>query len=242
MRPRTLLLATGVTACLLLSGCGSGPPLPSAAPNGEAAKSADQIYSDAVAQLRAARSVHISGSGSLRDARGTLHHVSIDGVATADAAHVTFTVDGIQSEDIVVGGKTYEKGGTRGSQWVRLPPSESVGSGSFTLRGLADCATSEHGRLSKQGATTYHGNQVVVISDNGSAPGAAPTMDYVALEGPPRFIHQDQTGTETPGGSEACGHTAGVTTVSASEDLDQYGAAVDIQAPPGAAQPSGPVV
>jgi len=242
MRSPTLPLTASATACLLLAGCGSLPELSAGPPNGEAARSAVQIYDDAVAQLRAARSVHVSGSETVRTARGDLHRITFDGVATQDAAHFTFSFDGAHSEDIVVGGKAYHKEGTQGSQWTQLLPSEAVGSEALTLKGFADCTAREHGQISKHGVSTYHGIQVVVIDDDGSAPGAAPTSEYVSLEGPPRFIHMDQNGAETPGGSAACGHVSGLTAVSVTEDFDQYGASVSIQAPPEAAPPSGSVV
>jgi hypothetical protein len=140
-RTSRALLAV-VAALLSLPGCGSAPAA-SPSPKLPPAASADRLYADYLAALRAARSEHYTGTVAFSD--GT--SVSLDVTATQTTAHLLARSQGISVEEIVAGGRAFQRGGSHGPDWVVLPPEEARGAVALTMEREAECAAREHGTL-----------------------------------------------------------------------------------------------
>jgi hypothetical protein len=241
-RPRALA-AVLVLAVLTLPGCGSPPaarPSTTAAPTAASspgADSADQLYSEYLAALRAARSEHYRGTVAFND--GT--SVSLEVTATQTTAHLLARTQGVTVEEIVAGGHVYQRGGSHGPEWVTLPPTEAVSAQALTMEREARCAAREHGRLRLGPRTRIGGHLVATIVDDGAGPGAAPENSYMTLDSPVHLVRVVQTGPESAGGTADCGHEPGPVAVSASVDYDSFDSPALITPPPNPADLGGQV-
>jgi hypothetical protein len=241
-RPRALA-AVFVLAVLTLPGCGSPPaarPSATAAPTAASspgADSADQLYAEYLAALRAARSEHYRGTVAFTD--GT--SVTLEVTATQTTAHLLARTQGVAVEEIVAGGHVYQRGGSHGPEWVTLPPAESVSAQALTMQREAQCAAREHGRLRLGPRTRIGGHLVATIVDDGAGPGAAPENSYLTLDSPVHLVRVVQTGPESGGGSADCGHEPGPVAVSASVDYDNFDSPALITPPPNPTDLNGQV-
>jgi hypothetical protein len=232
-RPRALA-ATVVVALLALPGCGSSasprPPATARATAGSSpgADSADQLYAEYLAALRAARSEHYRGTVAFND--GT--SVNVEVTATQTTAHLVARTQGVAVEEIVAGGHVYQRGGGHGPDWVVLPPTEAVSAQALTMQREAQCAAREHGRLRLGPRTRIGGHLVATIVDDGAGPGAAPQNSYLTVDAPVHLVRVLQTGPESGGGSPDCGHEPGPVAVSASVDYDSFDSPALITPPP----------
>ena len=216
------LAATLGSACLVsLSSCGSSSD------SGEASRSADQIYGDTLAAMRQVEHVRIVGTQT--NDTGTTH---VTGDVTQNAARIEFKQGSSDDVVVVVGGKAYVS--QNGSPFREATPDLELQAQSATLSKTIDCAQKEHGKLTKGAVSTIKGIRVIAIMDDGKAPGAAPSITYVAVDGPARVIENKTTGRATSGGSAACGHSPQDTTSSSLDDYDYRASVPAITPPPGA--------
>ncbi len=182
---------------LLLAACGgSGKPATTAAPNGEASKSATQVLKDATTAATDAQFVRISGTVTSGG-----RSISLDlTIANGKGAKGTMSVNGASFSLVTVGGKAYIRGsdafykqfaGSAGAAAAQLLHGKWL-EGSATTGQLASLAeftnlsqlfkqvASVHGTLTNGGETTYQGQSAVAIhstTQNGTL--------YVAASGKP---------------------------------------------------------
>lgn len=213
-RPALLLLL----AAALLAGCGGG-----AKSNGEADKTADQIVADALAAVRTASSVHVSGGGL---SSGQPLQVDLTLVA-GKGGKGRITSNGITFDMIRIGSTAYFKAGPRfwrgfggaaaatllQNRWLKASATTGKLS-SFTpltnVTALFRAILTSHGALAKTGESTVDGIRVVGIRDAGQGG----TL-YVATTGKPY-----------PVALRKSGRNGGVLT------FDGWDAAATIAAPP----------
>ncbi|MDB5113826.1 MAG: hypothetical protein JWL78_896 [Chloroflexi bacterium] len=231
-RTSRALLAV-VAALLSLPGCGSAPAA-SPSPKLPPAASADRLYADYLAALRAARSEHYAGTVAFSD--GT--SVSLDVTATQTTAHLLARSQGISVEEIVAGGRAFQRGGSHGPDWVVLPPEEARGAAALTMEREAECAAREHGTLHLGPRTRIGGRLVATLVDDGRGAGAAPQSSYLTLDAPVRLVRVVQTGPQSDGGSADCGHQPGPVAISAQVDYDRFDTPVRITPPPNPTDPN----
>jgi len=227
---RYFVAAAIVAAALAVAGCGGGSsPAASAGGNGEAAKSAQQIFADTVRAAKGASSFHMSGQISTGG-----QQIALDlSIAKGKGAQGSITLKGQKVDLIVVGKDAYMKagpafwtqfGGSAGStiaqmlagKWVKFPAAnpQFAGFSAFTSSSLFDKLSSSHGTLSKKGATTYQGQSVVAILDSSKTGGTL----YVAGTGTPYPVAIKGTGSSTQGAIS----------------FDKWGQPVSLTAPSGA--------
>jgi hypothetical protein len=231
MRSPCALLAVLAVALTLL-GCGSPPATaPRSTPG---SRSADQLYADYLTALRSARSEHYSGTVAFSD--GT--SVTLEVTATQTTAHLIARSQGVAVEEVVAGGRAYQRGGSHGPDWVVLPADEARSAEALTIQREADCAAREHGRLRIGPQTRIGGRPVATIVDDGTGAGAAPQNSYFTLDAPVHLVRVVQTGPESRGGSADCGHQPGAVAVSASVDYDSFDSPVRITPPPNPTDPN----
>ena len=98
------------------------------------------------------------------------------------------------------------------------------------------CLVKEAGTVTKAGARTVAGEQVVVLTDKGDKPGTSPGELYVPASGPALPTRVRQTGPEKAGGTPdpRCEDDDGDNTNDSDVRLSDYDKPVDIEAPKGA--------
>jgi hypothetical protein len=235
-RPVRLIV---LAAAAVLAGCGSSPSHATpTATHPEASRTAHQIYDDSLTAMTRERSVHIVGHQV--DSTGAA--ADIDIVDTARSARVILR-DSSGTAYLVVTPDAVEVSPTPDGPYGAAPADVTIEASSLPLQPTVRCARIEHGALTKGPTSTVDGTRVIAIEDDGSAPGASPSTDYVAVSGPPLLVREVVHGATTPGGRVDCGHAPDDTsppTVSATYDFRDWGRAVTITPPP--TVPSGPTV
>lgn len=237
-RPPVRLLA--LAAAAVLAGCGSASPShPTAtATQPEASRTAQQIYGDSLTEMARQRSVHIVG----HQVDSTGAGADVDIVDTARSARVVLR-DSSGTAYLVVTPDAVEVSPTPDGPYRAAPADVTIEASSLPLQPTVRCARTEHGALTKGPTSTVDGTRVIAIQDDGRAPGASPSTDYVAISGPPLLVREVVHGATTPGGRVDCGHPPEDTsppTVSATYDFRDWGRAVTVTPPP--TVPSGPTV
>jgi hypothetical protein len=181
---------------LFVAGCGGGGSGGSSGSgtSGEAAKPAAQVLADAVKAAEAASSTHLSGQVT---ASGKQVGLDIS-LVRGKGATGSMTLHGAKLDLILTGNKAYLRGSAAfwnqfsqassysqllADRWLTFP-ADNAQLGSFTEvaneKALFDRLSSDHGKLTNQGATTYKGRSVVAVYD--TKKGA--TL-YVAASGTP---------------------------------------------------------
>lgn len=212
---------TTAAALVVLAACGGSGS------TGTADKSADQVFTEALAAFEAQPVAHMTVAGS--DSSGAV--MTVDGVLTRDAGRQTATspTEGVWIS-VFTGGVGYVN--AHGSGFQKVPADQLASSpvSTMTVRGVADCLRTEHGGLTKGAISTVNGRQVIAIVDDGKAAGATPTTMYVSVEGSPLPVRMTATGPSTTGGRSECGSAlpAGVTVTS---DFDYPSSVVTITPP-----------
>jgi hypothetical protein len=217
----TLAATLGAVGVIALSGCSSSSD------SGEAGKSADQIYRDTLTAMGQVDHVRIIGTQT--SDTGT---TQVTGDVTQNTARIEFKQGSSDDVVVVTGGKAYVS--QRGSPYQEAPPDLELQAQSATLSKTVACAQKEHGKLTKGAVSTVKGVRVIAVNDDGKAPGAAPSITYIAIDGPARVIENKTTGRTTSGGSAACGHSPQDTTSSSLDDYDYRASLPPITPPPGA--------
>jgi len=237
---RSVLAGIVLVVSLVAAGCGGSSPSSAGgngSGNGEAAKSAQQVFDDARAAADKASSFHMSGQISTGG-----QTVGLDlRIAKGKGATGSMTLKGQKIDLVVIGTDGYLKagaaffrqfGGSSGAaiaqlvagKWFKFPTNNAQ-FGPFT--GLAnesifDKMASSHGALKNKGATTYKGQSVVSILDPSQANGG--TL-YVAATGTPYPVAI--TGNDS-GGSGAISfgdwnQPVSLTAPSGAIDISKYG-------------------
>jgi hypothetical protein len=230
-----------------LAGCGAGGTA-----SGEASKTPAQILADTQPALGSVRSFHMTGTQTDKDGPSTLTaDVSLPG-----KVHLTIQQGTTDLEIIVVGPDGYFKanrafwdkngGGAAtallADRWVKVPAASTPGFAEFSA--ISDPATighcflgSRHGAITNAGTSTVAGTPVIVLADDGKAPGASPGEVYIASTGQPLPLRSTQTGPQQAGGvPDAACHETDVSSTTTVGDI-HYGAynqPVSIVAPQGA--------
>jgi hypothetical protein len=236
-------VAVAVLGCAaLLTGCsgsgsgsGSAPPSsstssagasPSLSPeaSAEVGRTADQIFDDSLAAMR--RVDHVRITGTQTDATGTY---TLSGDITRTAARIDIVQGGSRLVVVITGGKAYAS--QDGSGFVELSSIEELRAQASTLTKTLECAGIERGKLTKGAVTTIRGTPAIAIDDDGKVPGDAPNVTYIALDGSLHVVESRTTGTATPGGSNACGHSP-TDTLSAAQTEYEYQAPAPAVTPP----------
>ena len=220
MRSRLLGLPLIGLALLPLSGCGSS----SSSGNGEDAKTADQIASDAAAAFAQQSSVHeeITATDADGTSTGTLD-------ASQTVAHLLITVKGMTQTILVIGNDAFL--GSDGS-FSQLPATDAQQITFLLIPRQAACFAKRHGAFSKGAVSTVNGKRVIELKDDGRAPGAEPGSTFVSLDGPPLPLQSTIQGPETPGGDSACGASDTNTTTSGTRNFDYSRPAPQVTPPP----------
>jgi len=182
------LLPAALALAALLAGCGGG----GAKTNGEADKSASQIYADAKQAASAATGVHIHGTFVDSGQKVTLDLHIAQGKGKG-----TLAQNAASAEIARLGDTAYMRASTAfwrrfanataaallHDKWLKgpadKPPLQAFGK-YMDLTALAKDAFGEPGTLEKQGEQTYQGQKVVVVRDTTNKE----TL-YVAEEGKP---------------------------------------------------------
>ena len=180
---RKLLAGTLLVVTLAFAGCGGSSPSgtnTNASDNGEAAKSAQQVLTDAVTAAKAASSFRMSG----QIATGG-QQIGIDmTIAKGKGATGSMTLKGQKVDLVIVGTNGYMKAGTAfwtqfggsaggaiaqlvADKWMKFPTSNAQFG---QLTGIAsssifDQLSTNHGAITNKGATTYKGQSVVDLFD-----------------------------------------------------------------------------
>jgi hypothetical protein len=181
-------LSTGlgaVTVCLVAAGCGS-----SSSGNGVASKPPLQILQAAVGAMKAAKSVHISGTIT----KGT-QTIVIDATTFSNGdVDGTFTESGNPAEIIKIGSTDYLKtnaafyestgapssiANLMGGKWIELPDSSAGFGNALTLIAVANSFQKNHGSVTPGGTSTLNGTPVVLVHSSTGG-----TL-YVATTGTP---------------------------------------------------------
>lgn len=170
---RTGALATLLAAALLVAGCGGS----STKSNGEAAKSPQQVVSDAQTAATSASAVHVAGS--IVD-NGT--PISLDmRIVKGKGGEGSLTLSGMRVDIVRLGNRLYFRGsdaflrkyaGTVAPLFHGRWFAASATTGEFAaFMPLTDTAqlfkgvSGSHGTLKNEGETTYEGQKAVAIRD-----------------------------------------------------------------------------
>lgn len=230
-------------ACIALSACSalpssttsgsSGKQTSGSQDNGEAQKSADQIFSDAFDALGTAHSFHLQQS-TKRTALTTTLDLTVDGSGNAQGTVVIDITLGaslstspnaipshITEHFAYVDGTFYFQGkeflallgaqsAAIGDHWIKLPlpaAAESAFQSIIQPEKLAHCLSAEHGTLSLGQAGTVNGTPTITVTSKANKAGTAPMTLSVATQGTPYPLKIEQTGPKTSGGAtdSACG-------------------------------------
>ena len=232
-----------------LAGCGAGGTA-----NGEGSKTPAQILADTQLALGSVRSFHVAGTQTDKDGPSTISgDVSLPG-----KVHITVQQGTTNLEIILVGTDGYFKanrafwdkngGGAAtalfADRWVKVPAASTPGFSGFAA--ISDPATighcflgSRHGAITNAGTSTVAGTPVIVLADDGKAPGASPGEVYIASTGQPLPLRATQTGPQQAGGAPdaICHETAAdvaSTTTAGDISYSVYNQPVNIVAPQGA--------
>jgi hypothetical protein len=194
---RKVLAGTLLVVALVVAGCGGSSSSKGGNDNGEAAKSGQQVLTDAVNAAEAASSLHMSGQISSDGETIGLDLTIVKG----KGATGSLTIKGQTVELVIVGSYAYIKAGAAfwtqvagsagstiasllGDKWLKVPTSNAQ-FGQFTAiadsKSLFDSLSSTGGTLTNKGATTYNGQSVVSIfagSENGTLYVAATGTAY----------------------------------------------------------------
>jgi hypothetical protein len=199
---RTLLSVLGIVSIgSVAAGCSSSP-----ASNGVASKSPAQIVQAAVTAMKAAKSVHISGSISNAgkttgiDAT-TFANGDIDGSISQNANSVDIVKIG-NTDYIKTTESFYEAEGASSSiaalmagKWIELPDSSAGFGQQFTLVALANSIQKNHTKTSAGTTSTVNGIPVVSVIDSNNG-----TL-YVATTGPAYPVEVTGSSTKTGTGT-----------------------------------------
>ncbi len=205
-------------AAITVGACGSS----SAAGNGVAAKSANDILTAATNAIQSAQSVHVSGS--LNDAGQS---IKLDlHILSGHGAEGSMSQNGLSFQLIAVGKYVYINGspefwkhfgGTAAAtlfqgKWLKAPSSSSSFASLSSLTNLhllAKALLTGHGGLSKGSTSTVNGQKVIAVTDSSKS-----SQLYVATTGKPYPIQIAKTGS-------AAQHV----------DFDQYNAVLKLSPP-----------
>lgn len=215
MRRRRLAAATATSAALLAcAGCSSGttigPSSPAGTPNGEAAKDAGTIFSDSVAAMRTATSVHLKGpvAGIFFDAdlgKGNFRGTANQGGKLYDIVYIADPAGNPAKARIFLRASAAvwstasspAIGHCIGGNWLTLDPA-TAGTAATAPKGV-DRLTSDAGQLGDlvgfaaalgtspgtltKGATgTVNGTAVIAVTSKVGA------SAFVATQGPPYLL------------------------------------------------------
>ena len=221
---RSVLAGILLAVALVAAGCGGSSS--GGGTNGEASKSGQQVLKDAVKAAESASSVHLSGQVSAVGQQIGLDMTLVKG----KGATGSLTLGGQKVDLVVIGTAGYMKaggafwsqfGGSNGSavarlvqnQWVKVPTTDAQFGEITSLtdsKSFFDSLGSISGTATNKGATTYKGQNVVEIDNQGKL--------YVA-----------NTGTPYPVAAVATGVGAGGTIT-----FDNWNKSVTLTAPAGA--------
>jgi hypothetical protein len=183
---RALITGFGaVTACLVAAGCGS-----SSSGNGVASKPPLQIVQAAIGAMKAANSVHISGTittgtKTIAIDANTFSNGDVDG---------TFTEGGNAASIIKIGNTDYLRttaafytatgasssiANLMSGKWIQLPDSSAGFGNQLTLVAIANSFQKNHGTVTPGGTSTINGTPVVSVHSSTGG-----TL-YVATTGTP---------------------------------------------------------
>lgn len=175
---RSSVLALLLTT-LVVAGCGGGGGSSSSAKaNGEASKSADQVFADANHAATTASSMHVSGN---INANGTA--ITLDFSTTKQAATGSMSLNGYSFDFIRIGNSLYIKGSDAfykhfagaslaqllHDKWLRGSATKGKVAqlGQFTsATGLFALVSKSHSTLNNEGTKTYKGQSVVALDDS----------------------------------------------------------------------------
>lgn len=190
------------------------------------AQSPEVVFAKATMILRTSKSAHFREVQT----RGT-EMVTIDSYATRDEARSVATSGRTRVETIWAKGRYYERSPRTHNVWREFSTASQVAAARHsTLTGMADCLATEHGHLRILRTTALSRRSVIVLGDDGAAPGASPGKWYVSVD-PPRLVGYEHTGPDAPGGLPGCGHTAAGVVIRVT--VDRYDKHVSIVPPVG---------
>ena len=179
---RVFLAGVLLVLAFAAAGCGGGGSSSNGSPNGEAAKSAEQVLADAVKAAEAASSTHMSG-----EVNTPAQQIGLDmTIVKGKGATGSITLKGKKVELVVIGADAYMKagadfwtqfGGSRGpmiaqlvsDKWLKFPTGNAQFGQltSFTnSNSIFESMSSGHGKLVNKGLTTYEGQSAVAINDS----------------------------------------------------------------------------
>jgi hypothetical protein len=226
---------------------------PVAPPNGLAHKSASQIIASAERALSLVHSFHFEGVEVVQRT-GT---VELTGdIAVPSRFRIQISQGNQTAAVISINGTAYMMANTPfwaaraktttdaaavnllANRWILVPP-RVAGSAFGSMAAwsnpatFAKCVIGQHDTLTVAGTAIEGSQPVVIIRDNGNAPGDSPGETYIATTGPPLPVRATQTGPHRAGGDVACGKgTAGRdTTKSGDLRLSRFNRPVQITAP-----------
>ncbi|HET6809663.1 MAG TPA: hypothetical protein VFH50_01475 [Acidimicrobiales bacterium] len=223
---RSGVRAVVAAACFCALGAGASA-CGGAASNGEEAKSATQVLTDAKAAMGRASSFHVSGHFTQQGSA-----IAIDLNLSPQRGGGTVTVSGATLDEVVAGGTIYLKADEKSWQkltnsaseaqllaghWIKAPTSNpdftdlaSVADEKQLLGGI----TPEGSLTRRPGTTDWNGQSTVVLADSTGS------TIYVAATGAPYIVYARNT-------SKSQGGQGSVT-------IDQYGSAPVPAVPTGA--------
>jgi hypothetical protein len=232
-----------------LAGCGSGG---GSTASDEASKTPAQILADTQRALGSVSSFHIAGTQTDKNGPSTITgDVSLPG-----KVHIALHQGAVDLEIIVIGADGYFKAnlafwqgqgspaaaGLFAGRWAKVPAASAPGFSQFSA--LTNPATighcflgSRHGAITKVGTSSVAGAPVVVLADDGKAPGTSPGQVYIASTGQPLPLRSTQTGPQQPGGvPDATCNEKDVSSSTTAGDItySAYNQPVSIVAPAGA--------
>jgi hypothetical protein len=175
---------------LLVAGCGGG----GSSSKSEQSKSADEIVSDAQKAAKSAKAVHVSGKIFLR---GTPLVLDLHLVRDVGAVG-TMGLKGGTVRLVRVGPKVYMNGNSAfwaayggpavarlySNRWLTVPTSSSQITPFVRLTDIDQLfggTIGAHGKIEKDGTTTYKGQKVIALKEQGSSGGTL----YIAASGTP---------------------------------------------------------
>lgn len=228
-RAAARLAVTVALVALVTSGCGGGTKTgdtqagttqtTAAQTNGLEQQSAAQVQQAAVAALKSAKSVHVTGT-ALEEGKPGQVDLRIQGNASSG----TMELEGVKLEITAIGDAVYLKGDQKtwemfgvpaaagralANKWVKVPPGQVTNLSGFSLDDLAaQLAEADNPLEPGVEQTTLDGNKVVVISQQDGSK-----------------LHVANTGPAYPLRGEMKGTNAGRI------DLTEYGADFNITAP-----------
>jgi hypothetical protein len=230
-----------------LAGCGgsggskrhsAATPGHTAAPNGVAQESGNEIVRSVVGALAHVRSFHLAGMQvDARSGPMTLTgDVALPGRLRIKLAHgnQVAALIAVNRTVYLIANTAYWSAHVKraaivsllANRWILLPPAVSNSDFGSLLafssqRTFAKCFIGRHGALTVGRVTVLAHRRVVILKDKGDVPGDSPGEAYIAATGPPLPLRIVQTGPEKPGGTPnvACGESGGHPDTTTSSDL-----------------------